>query len=1197
MSWLGSGSRSFRFKYPLMSENISQLKSYLGISALVSFYGIASLLVVFLGPAIGLTLTTEIIIIALLLLTLPFALLIHYMRKRRARKREAAEAAAAEGPAAQAPVKGGAPKRVYEELARGAEEVVQWLRSTRLGGAKSSEALYALPWYMVAGPSASGKTSLVLSSGLDFHALPSQRRGEMRIVRPTHHCEWRVTDSAVLLDTSGRYQSDGPSRDEWIALTETIKRHRNNRALDGVVVAVNSARLLQSSETEIEQQAKTLRARLDEMIQLVRVRFPVYLVFTHIDAVAGFGEFFKDGKSAGEVWGATIPLEKSANAHALFDLEFDHLYESLLRHRLLRLRVPVGPDTQLRIFDFPLRFGERRQKLGLFASALFRPNPFSESPLLRGFYFTANVTVAGGKQEHAIPEDGDERAAQAVGTGFFTDRFFKEVVLKDKDLAASFQASKKKPRRTGTILLILGALLVSFLLLGALVSFLTNRKLVADATERGMRVDEITRADFGKDVTKKDATAARVEVEALDGLREKLVELDASPPIYMRFGLYSGNDIAPYLRTIYFDAVEERFKKPTVADLEGDLRNFVAGRPTANTSEGAVASTGATNDQASGPSQEDVLGRHYDLLKAYLMLGDGASVEPTFLASTLADYWKRTAPPDTEILSLQELDFYARQLVRDDAPHIKVDSGLVSEARRKLAAYPPVNRFYKRIVTEINGKTTPVSIDSVLEGRDRGALAGTYTVPGSYTIDGYRNYMKSTIEGAGEEISKDDWVMATAAGTGNQAQSADISKLRALYLRDYTDQWRKFLRGISVRSFKTKDDAVEALKSLSATDSPMERVMSEVARNTNLSKKPESHGVWGWIKSWFSTDTDSELGGNTEVEKEFRPLFQFVSSGESKKDSSPMSQYRAELRRVLDPLESTSENQLQQTSQALLTGKDDLGLQKAEQAISTLLDGFKTAAATDTATLLKQPMQNVRALLYGGGYEQIVKGWNEQIYPKAHAIESGYPFTDTGEASLADVGGFLNPVNGQFSTFFNQKLASSFDDTQGQWRLKESGAIKFSDDFVKYLNNARKLREALFFGGGQQPEVGYEFILQPVPNADVVVEIDGTKVETRGNSPQSTKFVWPARSGSSSGVRITVVPGGGEAIYKTFPGTWGLFRMLDAGSRLLMNSDQFDLTWDVGGVPVRATLRPASVNNPFQRTLFKNLHAPQNLQK
>jgi type VI secretion system protein ImpL len=1179
-----------------MSAQVSQIKSILGISALVSFYGIASLAVVFLGPSIGIPFVWEIVIIALLLLTLPFAILIAYFSKRRARKREAAEAAALNAGGDQPPVKtGAAPKRVYEELTRGAEEVVQWLRSTRLGGAKSSEALYALPWYLVAGPPASGKTSLVLSSGLDFHALPSQRRAEMKIVRPTHHCEWRVTDSAVLVDTAGRYQGDGPSRDEWIALTETLKKHRNVRALDGVVVAVNAARVLQSNETELEQQAKTLRARLDEMTKLVRARFPVYLVFTNIDALEGFEEFFKDGKSNREVWGATIPLEKSANAHALFDVEFDHLYESLLRRRLLRLRVPAAPLTQLRIFDFPVRFAEKRQKIGLFASALFRPNPFSESPLLRGFYFTANVTK-GSKAQALAPEDG-ERSAQAVGTGYFTDRFFKEVVLSDKDLAASFQANQKKPPKTGAILLILGAILLFGLLTGSMVSYLTNRKLLTEGTERGLRVDEITRADFGKDVTKKDATAARVEVETLDALREKLVELDEGPPIYMRFGLYSGNDVAPYLRTIYFDAVEERFKKPTVAALEADLRAFVAGQPTANTSNPTGTSTaGAVSEQSAALAQEEVLGRHYDLLKAYLMLSDYTRVEPTFLASTISDYWKRTAPPDTEILSLQELDYYARQLVRDDAPHIKVDDRLVSEARRKLVAYPPVNRFYKRIVTEINAKTTPVSIESVLEGRGRGVLNGAYTVPGSYTVDGFRNYMKSSIENAGEEISKDDWVMNTVGTAGNQAQSTDISKLQALYLRDYTDQWRKFLRGISVRPFKTKDDAVESLRALSATDSPMERVMSEVARNTNLSKKPESTGIWGWIKSWFSTNTDNDLGGSTEVEKEFRPLFQFVTSGENKKESSPMSQYRAELRRVLDPLESSSENQLQQTSQALLTGKDELGLQKAEQTIAAMLEGFKTAAATDTANLLKQPLQNMRAFLYGGGNEQIVKGWNEQVYPKARAIEAGYPFTDSGEASLADLSGFLNPVNGQFTTFFNQKLASSFDDAQGQWRLKESGVIRFSDDFVKYLNNARKLREALFANGGQQPEVGYDLTLQPVPNADVVIEIDGTKVETRGNSPQSAKFIWPARSGAS-GVRITVVAGGGEPADTTFPGTWGLFKMVDAGSRMLMNTDQYDLMWDVGGVQVRATLRPASTNNPFQRSLFKNLHAPQNLQK
>src|SRR5438128_7623050 len=105
-----------------MSAQGEQIKSVLGISALVSFYGIASLLVVFLGPSIGLTYVWEIVIIALLLLTWPFVILINYWRKRRAAKREAAQAAVPEGGSAQNPAAkgGGAPKRIHEEMARGA---------------------------------------------------------------------------------------------------------------------------------------------------------------------------------------------------------------------------------------------------------------------------------------------------------------------------------------------------------------------------------------------------------------------------------------------------------------------------------------------------------------------------------------------------------------------------------------------------------------------------------------------------------------------------------------------------------------------------------------------------------------------------------------------------------------------------------------------------------------------------------------------------------------------------------------------------------------------------------------------------------------------------------------------------------------------------------------------------------------------
>lgn len=1178
-----------------MSSTGSQLSSALGITAFVSFYGIACLLVWVLGPSIGFGISGQIILIALILITLPFAILINHYRKKRALKKETAAQAPAGNEGAQqtskTPV---APRRVYDELLRGVEEAVQWLRSTRLAGSKSNDAVYALPWFLVAGPSSSGKTSLLLSSGLDFHPLPSQRRSELRIVRPTRYSEWRMTDSAVLVDTAGRYQSDGPAREEWLALAETIKKHRANRPLDGVLLVVSAERVLHSNDAEIEQQAKTIRARLDELIHLARARFPVYLVFTNMDRLSGFSEFFNvaDGEGSAQVWGATIPLEKAVNAHALFDVEFDQLCDSLARQRLLRLRKPAKPEIQLRIFDFPLRFGEARNRLGLFTSALFRPNPFSESPLLRGFYFTANFSEP--TPARAIAEEEEaERTAQAVGEGYFTYRLFKDVVLQDKDLATSFQTTQKRPPRWRVVLVAAAAVLMLCLSVAAASSFFGNRRFIAEATERGSLVEEIARESLGKDPTTKEAAAARVEIEAIESLRETVSQLDAydrdSAPLQLRFGLYSGGALNESLRQIYFDAIDQRYVKPAVAALQRDLQSFAAG----TTANPAVAT--AEPDQGTGSSTEDVLGRYYDLLKAYLMLAQSDKVEPTFLANQLQEYWKKSSPPDMEIVSQRQLDFFARQAGYNDAPHSKADDKLVAGVRQKLVAYPPVNRFYKRVLSEINARTTPINLESILQGRGGGVLAGTYTVPGSFTVDGYRNHMLPAIDSAAEDISKDDWVMGSVASSA-QPGNMDISNLRDMYLREYTDQWRRFLRSITVQQFRGPDDAAAALKALSSTNSPMERVMETVATNTNLSAKAESHGVWAWIKGLFSSATRNDTGGATEVEREFRPLFQFVSSGDNKKDASPMSEYRAELRRLLDPIEAAPPDRLAEIQKAVSSGKDEIGLQKADQTIGRLLDGFKTAAGTDAAALLKQPLGSLKRFFYGGAYQQIEKEWTDQIYQRAHALEAGYPFTPGGQSSVTDLALFLNPANGQLTNFY-ARLASSFEGSPGAWRLKESAPFKFSDDFVKYLNDAGRLRDSLFANGDQEPEVSYQLELQPVPNAGTMITIDGTPLEAHGTSAASAKFSWPAKTGSS-GAKITVTSGTETLGEKSFNGDWGLFRMFDAGSPTQSAGSAYVLTWNLDSVTVRATLTPASsTKNPFDRRVFTNLHAPQSIEK
>jgi type VI secretion system protein ImpL len=1219
-----------------MSRIGSELRSVVGMAGVVSLCGIASLLVLYLGPQYGFGMAYQIILIALILLTLPFVLLISAWRNRRERRREAAAAAGEElaGGAAKDKRKSARhadqPTRTYEDLTNGATEAVQWLRGTKLGtetaaATDGGDAVYALPWFLVAGPPASGKTSLVLSSGLNFQTLPSQRHAEHRLVRPTRSCEWRITDAAVLLDTAGRYQIEGANRDEWAALTETLRRHRARRPLDGFLVVVSAAWALEATEAELEQQAKILRAQLDDVMQRTRVRFPVYLVWTHADAIEGFGQFFSrlPRERRGEVWGATIPLAQAANAHALFDVEFDQLFDALMRQRLAHLDVSDSPTQQLGIFNFPPRVSDTRSPLALFTSILFRPTPFRESPLLRGFYFTANVgngqgakvstpaTIAGDAGGDGSEAGGEARArvsTRTIGEGFFIERFFKDVLLRDQNLAAALQPPERRSYHLRIALLTLVSILGLSLLTGLGVSYFANRRLIADARDRAARVEERVRLTPTRDANaQENPLEARIDIEALERLRETVAMLDTyereGAPFHLRFGLYAGNRINPQLRAIYFEALTQRYFKPTLAALEKDLQAFAAGSP--NTAAGASSLPTAAAATANGgdasvapasesvaPTEEENLGRHYDLLKAYLMLtSEPERVEPTLISAQLAGYWRAASPGDMEYVSRQHLDFYAQQANRPGAPRAQADEKLVAQARNRLAAYPAVNRYYKRITTEINARTRQITLASILAGRGGGVLNGSYAVPGSYTVEGFREEVTPAFKSATADMSKDDWVMGSIKTTAN-ASAADTEKLWSLYFRDYTDHWRRFLRDMSVNGFRTKEDAVNALNALTATDSPLELVMESVARQTNLSAASQTTGFFDWIKSWFRS-RGYDTKGNSEVEREFRPLIEFASATKNK-DAVAISQYRVALQQVLDPLENSSPDQLSQTARALMTGKDDINLQKSEQTIGRQLDSFRTAAGRDASELLKQPLRNVRAMLYGGGYAQIVKEWTEQLYPVAQRLEAGYPFTNAGASSISDLARYLNPVDGQLTVFFNNGLASSFDDVQGEWKQKEAGAFKFSEEFVGYLNKARRLRDALFPNNGKQPEASYDVILQPVTGADVLLEIDGNRVESRGSSPASAKFVFPAKAGGASGVRV-VVNSGGQSAERTFPGEWGLYKLLQASGASASADNSYTLSLGVGQSTVRAALRPSSAASPFERTLFTNLRAPQNV--
>ena len=150
----------------------------------------------------------------------------------------------------------------------GFAKAIAGLKKSRLGGSRGT-ALYALPWYMIIGPPAVGKTTALLKSGLRFPFSPGERKS-VKGVGGTRNCDWWFSDQAVMLDTAGRYTSEDDDQDEWQAFLRMVKKYRAKRPLNGLLVAVSIADIVTARTDELEELAEQIRTRIDQVLRELR---------------------------------------------------------------------------------------------------------------------------------------------------------------------------------------------------------------------------------------------------------------------------------------------------------------------------------------------------------------------------------------------------------------------------------------------------------------------------------------------------------------------------------------------------------------------------------------------------------------------------------------------------------------------------------------------------------------------------------------------------------------------------------------------------------------------------------------------------------------------------------------------------------------------------------------------------------------
>lgn len=1140
-------------------------------------------------------------------------------------------------------------------------EAVKLIKTSKLGETSGAAALYELPWYAVIGNPAAGKSSAVVMSGLKF-PFSDNTDNVIQGIGGTRHCDWYFTTEGILLDTAGRYSVHEEDRSEWLGFLSLLKKNRPKAPLNGVIIAVSVAELGANKPEFAIDLARKLRQRVQELTEKLEVFAPVYIVFTKADLIAGFVDFFedRDRDERDKVWGATLPYDVASKADAVaqFDQHFDELFEGLKEASVARMSLHRGEQMPPGVLTFPLEFAALKPSLRTFITTLFEDNPYQFRPIFRGFYFTSAV------QEGQSTSRASERVAGQFGlqlqqgptaaiyskSGFFLKELFSKVIFADKQLVQQYTSRNKLRLRYATFLG--GVVLLGSLLAAWTWTYMGNRQLVAHVQSDLLKAKQVQegRSDL------------QSRLEALEILQDRLEQIQRyreDRPWSLSLGLYQGDAIEARLKQEYFEGLQAVMLKPAAQSMASYLTE-VNGKaaelkPVSRIADAAAPAVTPAASGASAPAETQVAAvpvsdsgytkasstnvtEAYNALKAYLMLGERARLEPGHMSDQLTRFWRSwleanrgTMRREQMIQSAERIMSFAVQQMSDPTfPELELNVGLLDQTRenlrRVIKGMPARERVYAEIKARAATRFAPVTVVKLVGEDDRNLIAGSYAVSGTFTREAWEEYVKDAFKNAANnELQSTDWVLKTAAnddltleGSPEQIQKA----LTQLYKTEYAAEWKRFIQGIAVVDFASFDQAVQGMNRLGdPSNSPLGKVVSALydqtswdnpsAFNDQLKKGQKS--FVDWFKQSVLRMAPSQVNMNVNVNmadktiamgpigKEFSALAKIMAPREG--GQTVFSVYLQGLGKVRGRFnQMKTQGDPGPAARKMMTETYEGGGELSEVlkfVDEQMLNGMTESSRQALRPLFVRPLMQAFGAIVRPAEAELNRVWMAQVYdPYQRTLSTKYPFDRASkvEASPAEIAKVFG-AEGAVAKFTEQSLGALVvrrGDTLTARTWADMG-VRLRPEFASGLGMWIAPLAGQSAGGGAAGGSGggaggasaeAQTVFQMFPLAapgltEYTIEIDGQTMRYRNGAASWSHFVWPGTG--TPGVRITGVTHDGRLIeFINEPGRFGLEKMINTAQRKRLDGGVFELRWPQAGVSVAAQLRIISnaASNP-----------------
>ncbi|MGC9323791.1 MAG: type VI secretion protein IcmF/TssM N-terminal domain-containing protein [Desulfomonilia bacterium] len=1021
-------------------------------------------------------------------------------------------------------------KKQVTEIQDRWKEAVDALKKSHLK--KQGNPLYVLPWYLVLGESGSGKTTAIKSARL---SSPFAEINRISGFSGTKNCDWWFFEQAIILDTAGRYAipiDEGRDKEEWEKFLSLLVKYRKREPLNGLVVTVPADKLLESTPELLSEDARNIRRRIDELMLSLGARFPIYVLVTKCDLVQGMTQFCDHlPERQQEQAMGVINHANQRNPETFLKSLIHTINEKLRTIRLLQLHKMSPRELDPALLLFPEEFSRVEDGLAAFLNGVFQENPYQESPLLRGVYFSSGCQE-GSPYSHFLKTLGliEERdVLPGTSKGLFLHDFFARILPRERHLFAPTQRAIEWSRLTRNLGL-LSWLAIAIAICGLLsFAFVKNLAIMRSIPHE-------------PPVLKGELV---VDVSMLERYRQVILEVEGANRGWLipRFGLDESEEVEVRLKERYISLVNQGIISSMDAKLEADLAVLDASIP----------------DTTAAPYIIH-LARRINLIHGRIN-GMGLDElrqkqQPSYLPF-IPQAGSAIAPEMAENLA----NLYLYRLIWDQNPeNLNAEMNTLQNWLAHVLSKKKTDLKWAAVWINDYASLTGVTLKDFWGGSK--ARADEPYVPPVFTVDGNKN-LDAIIEEVGSALV-DPLIL-----------SPQKTQFQQWYQKGYLSSWQNFANNFSQGADKLtgKEEWEQVVSKIASGQGPYRMLLDRM--DTELEQFiPQGDELPSWMVLVFDVneiaDQASQMAAASaagslltkatkaggRIKDKLKMTEGMESGAESKAITARMNAVKAyaSYQTALDEISSTIKSSQAAVFQlASTTFREDPAAQtaftRAGNALKELRSSAKAPAKEKLWQLVSGPLDFLWAYTCKESACQLQELWIKEVLVEAQGISD---YMKANEVLLGKDGFAVQFIQGPAGPFLSRDLKKGYFAKEVLGRK-----VAFSEDFLTYMTRGERPVQSSYTVTitGLPTDVNTGAALKPHATHLELQCTNETITLTNLNYPARKVFVWSPQTCGTVAFTIEV---GDLILTKEYEGSMGFPRFLtdfEAGKRVFTGND------------------------------------------